>query len=111
LDFAVFSIAFWTTGSLAIAVTTGRVASLVNFYLNRRLVFRASNGLGAALTRYYALTALLAFASYLGIRFLSSRAGVPVLAAKVVVDTTLWFVNFSFQRAFVFRGESVEPEA
>ncbi len=110
MDFVVFSLVFWATRNLVAAVAAGRAASLVNFFINRRFVFRSQNGLTTALARYYALVALLGVASYSGIHYLSYSLGVPVIAAKLLVETTLWAASFSIQRTFVFVNRPSERE-
>jgi glycosyltransferase involved in cell wall biosynthesis len=102
IDFVVFTIVFWATANLPASMIAGRVSSLANFFLNRRFVFSSSDGLAFALGRYYVLVALIALASYSGIRLLSGNLGMNVLVAKVLVETCLSLVSFSLQRTFVF---------
>jgi glycosyltransferase involved in cell wall biosynthesis len=102
IDFVVFTMVFWATANLPASMIAGRVSSLANFFLNRRFVFSSSDGLAFALGRYYVLVALIALASYSGIRLLSGNLGMNVLVAKVFVETCLSLVSFSLQRTFVF---------
>jgi hypothetical protein len=45
--------------------------------------------------------------SYAGIQALSKQLGVPVVAAKPIVEMLLFSVNFAVQRLFIFhRRES-----
>ena len=104
--FAIFSAAFvrFGFGALAIAAATcvARVVSgVVNFAINRRLVFgRGDERAGA---RYAVLWASCMCASALLVTALASAVPVvPTLAAKVVVDVALFFVNYRIQEAWVF---------
>ena len=101
LDTVVFSLTFWITGNVLSSMIVGRTSSLVNFALNKKLVFHSQAGIGSALWKYYALAILLGVASYYAITALAS-VGWNVLLAKVVVETILSLVSFSVQRTFVF---------
>lgn len=107
LDLAFFTITFWATRDLLLSVIVGRVSSLVNFALNRTLVFRSRGSIPGALWRYYALAVVLAGISYGGIRVFSLALGWNIVAIKILVETTLSLLSFSVQRTFVFaQGES-----
>ncbi len=106
LDTLVFGVTFWATGNVLASMIVGRTSSLVNFALNKRLVFHSHAGLGAALWRYYALAILLGVVAYYAIVALAGF-GWNVLVAKVVVETVLSLISFSVQRTFVF---AVPPE-
>jgi putative flippase GtrA len=102
VDLLIFAFVFWITTSVLVSVMCGRVSSVANFVLNRRLVFRSGAGARAALVRYYGLVLLVAAASYFGIRMLSHGLGLNVLAAKVLVEIALSLASFSIQRSYVF---------
>ncbi len=91
------------TGSLAIAVFGARVISgTANFLINRHLVFGATESRSRRqVIRYVALAAGIVAASYLGILALTGL-GVPLLAAKVVVDVVLYIVSYQMQRLLIF---------
>jgi glycosyltransferase involved in cell wall biosynthesis len=108
LDLAGFSAAYWLTHNVLIAVAIGRTSSLVNFVLNRRLVFRSRSGLRASLGRYYLLAAALAAISYGAIGGLSGWLGWNILAIKVLVESLLSLVSFSVQRTLVFARSNSE---
>ncbi|MGH9604578.1 MAG: glycosyltransferase [Terracidiphilus sp.] len=109
LDLAGFCVAFWITKNLLIAVIAGRVNSLINFALNRSLVFHRADPIKGSLWRYYLLAAVLAIICYSAIRGLSHLLGWNIVVIKIVVETSLSLVSFSVQRTFVFadKGELV----
>lgn len=104
LDLAGFAVTFWLTQQIWIAVVVGRSSSLLNFVLNRRLVFRNRASVRQSLWRYYLLAAVLAAISYSAIRGLSHWLGWNVLAIKILVESLLSLVSFSVQRTLVFAG-------
>jgi hypothetical protein len=102
LDLAGFSLVFWLTRNVLIAVVAGRVNSLINFALNRRLVFHHRAPVQEALWRYYLLATVLGAISYGSIRGLSYWLGWNVVAIKILVETSLSLVSFSVQTTLVF---------
>ena len=103
VDMAGFSLMFHLTGNVLGSVLFGRLSSLVNFALNKRLVFHNRGAAGSALWRYYLLVLTLGLVSYLSIRVLANMLGWNVFAAKIVTESLLSLVSFAAQRAFVFR--------
>ena len=104
--FAVFSATFagldFGTLTIAAATCAARVVSgVVNFIINRHLVF--GRGDERAGVRYAVLWASCMCASALLVTALASAVpAVPALAVKVVVDVALFFVNYRIQEAWVF---------
>ncbi len=92
------------TGSLAASVVGARVLSAsTNFLVNRHVVFRGGGrvALRTALTRYAGLALAMLGASYLLLAALV-HVGVPLLAAKVATDLTLFVTSYGVQRSYVF---------
>jgi hypothetical protein len=111
LDLAGFSLTFWLTHNVLIAVVAGRTSSLLNFALNRKLVFHNSASIKGSLWRYYMLAAVLAVISYSAIRGLSYWLGWNMVAIKILVESLLSLVSFSVQRTLVFaRGNNDQSE-
>lgn len=110
LDLAGFCITFWLTGNVLISVIVGRVNSLINFALNRSLVFHNAEPIKASLGRYYLLATLLGAISYSAIRLLSYWLGWNIVAIKIMVETSLSLISFSVQRTLVFANKSELPD-
>ena len=111
VDLAGFSVAYWLTHNILIAVVTGRASSLVNFALNRGPVFHNRASIEGSLLRYYLLASVLAVICYSAIRGLSYWFGWNIVAIKILVESLLSVVSFSVQRTFVFaRGGSGQWE-
>lgn len=106
LDLVFFTIAFWMTHNVLTALVTGRISSLINFVLNRRLVFHSRGSIKGALWRYYLLAIVLAAISYGAIRGVSAWLGWNMVLIKILVETTLSLLSFSVQKTFVFAGDS-----
>ena len=79
-------------------------SAVLNFRLNRDLVFKVKGGKGTAL-RYTATAVCIIILSTLGIKGLGQLGMAPWLA-KLIVDTLLYFLSYRVQRQWVFRGEA-----
>ena len=86
----------------SLANYTARLFSaILNFRLNKDLVFRVKGAKGAGLR--YAITAVgIIILSTLGIKALGLIGMAPWLA-KLIVDTVLYFLSYRVQRQWVFR--------
>jgi dolichol-phosphate mannosyltransferase len=80
-------------------------STLVNFAVNRRLVFGSKEQKRKTLRRYYALVLLILSASALGSAVLAQVLDGRVVWAKIIVDTTLFFFSYLAQRHWVFPGK------
>ena len=104
LDAALLQVLYIATGQLLLSAIGARVLSaVVNFALNRRLVFPGAAGgsLRRQLVRYALLAVALLAAGYAGLAVLVSW-GVPVLVAKLLADAAAYVCGFLVQRGFVF---------
>jgi len=103
LDVIVLEVIFALGGSLVFSVVGARVVSgTANFLANRRAVFaRSKLGIRRQALRYLALALALLAVSYASIALMTA-AGVPLLAAKVTTDVTLYIASYLVQRRFVF---------
>jgi glycosyltransferase involved in cell wall biosynthesis len=104
LDIGAFYLTYRLTSNIGVSMIAGRgIAILLNFMINRSVVFGYGDSWALAFARYLTLVALLAFAAYLGIILVIAAANVPALAAKLMVEILLFTVSFYVQRHFVFR--------
>ncbi len=108
LDVVALQLLFSATGMLVLSVLGARVLSgAVNFTLNRAIVFRAA-GAGPVrrqLLRYLVIALTLLAAGYAGIALLTLW-GLPLLAAKLITDATVYVGGFLLQRGFVFASNA-----
>lgn len=89
--------------SVITSVVLARCGStLVNFAINRRLVFGSDEQKRITIRRYYSLVLLLLSASALGSAFLAQVLDGRVVWAKIIVDSTLFLFSYLAQRHWVF---------
>ncbi|MEZ0390689.1 MAG: glycosyltransferase [Pseudobdellovibrionaceae bacterium] len=109
LDMAVFTLLFSLSGQLLMSLLGGRaLAAIFNFSFNRKAVFKKAGRGWASFFEYLILLGLMTSAAYYMIQSLVEWTGWPVLAAKVISETTIFILNFSVQRVFIFRGPDHE---
>lgn len=94
------------------AATVGArvISSLVNYFINVKVVFRGKAG-GKTLLRYYALAVPILIASALSVYLVSDLllgGHQPLLSTviKMVVDTVLFLVSFRVQHSWVFKEKA-----
>ena len=94
---------------LAIAVVAGKVlSSILNFTLNRKVVFKSKDGMGGTLLRYYILWICQTACSYGLITLFTMCFGADNLIFKIlikpVVDIFLFLLSYRIQRDWVFKS-------
>ena len=112
LDSLVFYLAYRRLGSVAASQVAGRLLAVAfNYFMVRRTVFFSRERHFYVLPKYLLLVCVSGAASYAGIELLYSSSHMRPLAAKLLVETLLFFANFAIQRDFIFgkrEGEQVK---
>ena len=109
LDNLVFYIAYRRTGEVLASQVVGRLLAVAfNYWMVRRSVFFSRERHLSTLPKYLALVVISGAASYGGIRALGATLGIPPVAAKLMVESALFFANFAVQRLLIFRPSQVE---
>jgi len=116
VDTGAFSILSWALrgifSGLALTAAAGIAArvisSLLNFFMNKKLVFKASVSTGRAMLRYYCLAlpqmaaqVLLTQGVYTLLRIPDTANGLRTLIYAVVM-TLLYFLSYMIQQRWVF---------
>lgn len=87
----------------ALSYATARVlSSLLNYTVNRRVIFGRQSG-KASVFRYYLIAVLLLLMGSGLVELLHSMTGIQAAWVKIPVDSVLFFVSFWLQREFVFK--------
>lgn len=103
VDYGMFLLLRWLVPEILLVAVAGArvVSSLVNYFVNREVVFKAKTDHGSFL-RYYLLVAVIMLLNYLGILLLTS-IGIGDLIAKIAMDVLLFVVSYRAQNKLVFR--------
>lgn len=78
------------------------VSSLVNYTLNRKIVFKNTSGVKATIFKYYCLVAGIMLANFAMLSLLSNVMG--LFYAKVITEVALYIVSYTMQRLFIFKA-------
>ena len=105
VDWAGVLLLFRQTDNLFLSVCLSRVASAtVNFLINRYYVFGKSGKYRTASSalRYFLLAALILACNYAMLFFLTEILPIPIVPAKLITETLLFFASYFLQRSVVF---------
>ena len=80
------------------------VSSVVNFLLNKNVVFRMKGKAAGAAWKYAVLCICIITVSNAGV-WLLGQIGMADWLAKILMDTALYFVSYRLQDQWVFKGE------
>lgn len=102
-DNLVFYAVFVATGVPLTAQVVGRLgALLVNYRLNKSVVFLFRRKDSGLLARYLTVVLGSGMISYLGFMAVHQLFGLPVQAAKLALESLMFLANFALMRDFVF---------
>ena len=96
------------TRYLAAVVSGKLISSLVNFTLNRKVVFRSDQPVKKVLLRYYCLWAVQTALSYGLIWLITSllhTEGLQDSIVKPIVDIILFFASYKIQKNLIFKSD------
>lgn len=107
-DFIVFTIFYNITGNIMFGLLIARfiVGSMLNFIINRRLVFHSEARVLYSLLKYYLALLVMSFISYLLINRAMEHLHFSVVMAKMMVESILFVFTFLIQRDFVFHNKT-----
>lgn len=90
--------------SVAVPSYTARaVSSLVNFFMNKNLVFKNDKDNKYAIVKYYLLVLIVIFLSVQLIKLFTNVIGMPYLVGKIIADVIMFICNYKVQDKYVFR--------
>ncbi|MGA2196714.1 MAG: glycosyltransferase [Bryobacteraceae bacterium] len=109
LDNLIFYLAYRQGGHILASQVLGRLFAVgFNYSMVRSSVFYTHQQHRKVLPKYLLLVLASGTASYGGIRLLATTLGINPVSAKLVVETVLFFVNFTVQRLFIFKPDGAE---
>lgn len=106
VDFIVFAIANGVGASIAFSTALARlIAAVLNFSLNRNVVFKSKGNPRIQVIQYGLLVAFSGFISANLITLISHKVSIEIVGIKAVVETILFFFNYLVQRLFIFTNK------
>lgn len=84
------------------------ISSVLNFTLNKKLVFNSNKNLKSQLFSYYSLVLIMGLFSSTLIKYISYIGEIKNLVLiKLFVEVFLFFISFSIQNKFIFKKRSL----
>lgn len=98
---------------LLISVVGARaISSLVNFFLNKKVVFKNNHGVLGTIVKYYVLVGVVLAANYGLMALLHNFLGLRLFWSKIITEVTLFAFSYVMQRMVVFRNKPIStPDA
>ncbi len=93
------------------------VSSIVNYMINRKVVFKSDSSVKSSLVRYYSLAVCQLLLSYLLVSGISisllglKKGSFAVTVIKMIVDVGLFVVSYQIQRRWVFKTPAGKDRA
>ena len=113
IDFIVFNLLVLILEIWQVAhyVTISNIAARVvsagtNFAINRRLVFKNRDSIVRTGIKFFMVAAFILLLNTLLLNFMVTYILHNAMISKIIVEMTLFFVNWTMQKLFVFGGKS-----
>lgn len=96
------------TKMIFIATVLARIiSSLVNYNLNKNVVFNCDNNSKNTIFKYYMLCIVQMALSAGGVSLLYNFSLFSETICKIIVDLVLFFISYNIQRKFIFKNKEV----
>lgn len=105
LDFALLFIVHYFSSNLLLSVVVARLCSSVfNYSMNRRYVFMGgpTKRVYQTFPKYFALVLLILLLNYGLLYFYNEKLIIPLLAAKILTEASIFVFSYWAQRRFVY---------
>ncbi len=104
IDYLLFGLLSILGISIFTATYSSRlIAAIVNFTLNRKLVFKSDETMWKQAMKYLLLLFLSGTISAIGISYFTEKFPINKITVKVIIESLLYFINYYVQKYYVFR--------
>ena len=84
------------------------ISSVLNFTLNKKVVFKSGQPVCKTLWKYYLIAIPTMLISAFGLKYIAAFLGITegsiaVTLLKIVIDTVLFFANYGIQKKWIFK--------
>ena len=107
--FRIFN-AFAGFGVIISTILARIASSIVNFILNKKIVFHSGEPIPKSLLKYYTLAIPVMLISAFGVKGLTSilnldNTSIWITVLKIIVDTLLFIANYNIQKKWIFKSK------
>lgn len=99
-----------TPNVVACLIAARAVAGTWGYFMNKRAVFHSHVSNRNAAPKYWLTVVVYAAVSYMIIRSITSVTPIPVVPAKLMTESVLFFASFVLQRDYIFAPKASSPE-
>ncbi|MDY5845231.1 MAG: bifunctional glycosyltransferase family 2/GtrA family protein [Coprococcus catus] len=104
VDYSLYSLLLFITNNLCIANVAARIVSAsVNFFLNRKFVFKSRGPLLRAALQYFLLAAGILIGNTFVLEFIVNAYGVNQMLAKIMTEVMFFILSWLIQKLIVFK--------
>jgi glycosyltransferase involved in cell wall biosynthesis len=104
LDLLLFFIVFHLTHDILLSTVAARViSSVINFVLNKKLIFKSSGKFYKEIVHYTLLALFSIVLSYALVSALYHGIKLNIYASKILADTVIFLFNFFVQKLLIFK--------
>ncbi len=99
---------FCSVGVILSTIIARAVSSVVNFFFNRKIVFKSSASLPKSILKYYCLAIPVMLISAFGVKGIAlalklEESSIIVTFIKLIVDCVLFILNYRIQKKWIFK--------
>lgn len=107
IDYGLFCLLSALTGKMMLSNVTARIfSSIVNYTLNKKLVFRSQGNTGESAVKYFLLAGVILLCNTLILKGFAV-IGLSAYLAKILTEIILFVCSYLIQHKFIFRKEHV----
>ena len=107
IDYGLFCLLSALTGKMMLSNVTARIfSSIVNYTLNKKLVFRSQGNTGESAVKYFLLAGVILLCNTLILKGFAI-IGLNAYLAKILTEIILFVCSYLVQHKFIFRKEHV----
>ena len=107
VDYLIFIVAYALFPNVFFATFMGRLgSSLLNFSINKILVFKSMGNLKKQVVEYFILVIISGTLSAFLVNAIHELLQIKVVLIKIVVDSCIFLMNYYIQRSHIFKKHS-----
>ena len=103
IDYSLYTIVIMISNNTILSNILARIiSSIVNYVLNKRIVFKSKNSKVIEIIKYYSLAVVILIVNTLILKLLSNY--IYPLIAKLLTELILFIISFIIQKKYIFKG-------
>ena len=106
IDYSLYSIILLISNNIILSNVIARIfSSIVNFTINKKMVFQSKKNLKQEILKYYILAFSILILNSIVLNYLSLY--INPFMAKLITELLLFILSYFIQKKFVFKGSDI----